>query len=424
MANFETPKGMKDFGGEDAIYRERMLESIKQVYKKWGYEPLSTPAIENVKTLCAKSGDEIAGQLFRIEKSELALRFDQTVGLARYVAGANMAKPYKRYIIANAWRREEPQKGRMREFLQADADIVGSADMRCEAELLAMSCEALQTLGFGEFEILLNNRKILNGIIKSLKIENAENAILRALDKLGKIGIEGVKKEIEACKVKRADIEQLLQVLMPGKKENEKALELAKKYSQEGAGELENILCILKYAYGIENVKVDLSLVRGLGYYTGPIFEISAGGGIGSVAGGGRYDELAGVYGKKEPAVGISLGVERLFALKKGKGEKISPCDVMIITFDDKSYGGAVRAAKRIREAGFSCRTDLMGRKVKNQLEYANACKIPFALIIGEKEMKSGKFALKDLKSGKQKEIGIEEVLENLEEAREIREGL
>ncbi|MFH0927514.1 MAG: ATP phosphoribosyltransferase regulatory subunit, partial [Candidatus Micrarchaeota archaeon] len=147
MAEFQTPKGMRDYFGKDAILRERMLEAIKGVYKRWGYEPLTTPAIEMGKTLGAKAGDEIAGQLFKIEDSEYALRFDLTVGTARFAANSNMPKPYKRYCIAPVWRREEPQKGRLREFLQADADIIGSAEMKCEAELLAMACAALRALG-------------------------------------------------------------------------------------------------------------------------------------------------------------------------------------------------------------------------------------------------------------------------------------
>jgi len=418
MAEYITPKGMKDYSGAQMMLRERMTDTIRAVYQRWGYEPLSTPALEMKKTLAAKAGDEIAGQLFEIEESDLALRFDLTVGLARFAANSSMPKPYKRYCIAPVWRREEPQKGRLREFLQADADIIGSADMRCEAELLAMASEALKALGFEEFEIIVNNRKILNEIIRKLKCEKYEGAVLRALDKSEKIGKEKVMGELEGAGVGNEAAEKLTEIIMQKYEGNEKALKIAKEYSPQGAAEIENLLCILKYGYGMENVKVDLSLARGLGYYTGPVFEIKAGGGVGSVAGGGRYDDLLSLYGQGDFAVGISLGIERLFALKKEGIENSAPADVVIITIDDECYGAGVKIASKLREAGICVQTDLMARKMKGQLEYANACKIKFALFLGKKEIESGKFTLKNLESGEQKEMGLEGVIENISEKR------
>lgn len=410
MAEFQTPKGMRDYSGQGAILRERMLETIRNTYRGWGYEPLSTPAMEMKGTLCAKAGDEIAGQLFGIEDSEYALRFDLTVGTARFAANANVPKPYKRYCIAPVWRREEPQKGRLREFLQADADVIGSADMRCEAELLAMAIEALDALGFEKFEVLLNNRKILNGLLKKLKIEKKEGAVLRALDKLEKVGEKKVADELEAAGIAKKEIAELISwINFDGS--NEKKIEMARKYSEEGAGELENILCILKFAYRIENVKIDLSLVRGLGYYTGPIFEIKAGGGIGSIAGGGRYDNLLALYGKGEPAVGISLGIERIFALKEKEAEGVRAIDVIIVSADDESYGAGVDIASKLREAGICSSTDLNGRKIGAQLKYAAAIGVRFALIIGKKEIEGKKCTLKNLETGEQEEISLQEAI-------------
>ena len=409
MAEFQTPKGMKDYSGADALLRERMLETIRTVYSRWGYEPLTTPAIEMRGTLGAKAGDEIEGQLFKIEESEYALRFDLTVGTARFAANSNMPKPYKRYCIAPVWRREEPQKGRLREFLQADADVIGSADMRCEAELLAMAGSALSALGFEKFEVLLNNRKILNGLLKKLKIEKKEGAVLRALDKLDKVGEKKVVLELESAGIGKKEISELIDwINFDGT--NEEKLERAKEYSKEGAKELEDILCVLKFAYAISDVKIDLSLVRGLGYYTGPIFEIKAGKEIGSIAGGGRYDNLLSLYGKDEPAVGISLGIERIFALQKDAGEKLGNCDVVVVTADNESYGAGISLASKLREKGISAMSDLNDRKFGAQLKYASSIGAKFAIIIGKKEIESGKFTLKNLGSGEQKEIGLGEI--------------
>ncbi|MFH1307090.1 MAG: histidine--tRNA ligase [Candidatus Micrarchaeota archaeon] len=414
MAKFTTPKGMRDFSGSEMQMREQMLDGVRRVYKKWGYQPLSNPALENITTLTAKSGEEIAGQLFRVEESELALRFDLTVGLARFAANTSTPKPYKRYCIAPVWRREEPQKGRMREFLQADADIIGSTSMRCEGELLAMACEALQEIGFGEFKIFVNNRKILNGIIEKLQCEENEGAVLRALDKLDKIGIEGVKKELEKSGVDKKSIGKLMDSVMQKYGDNEKMLKIAKEYSSEGAAELEKLLKILKDEYEISNVFIDLSMVRGLGYYTGPIFEIKASEEIGSVAGGGRYDTLLGLYGQNDYAVGISLGIERLFALKKEEIRRFAQSDVMIVCIEEKYYSEAIKIASKLREGGINAETDLNERKMRGQLEYANACNISFALILGKKEIESGKYTLKNLKTGEQKEMDLEKIIEQI----------
>ncbi len=413
MADFITPKGMRDYCGEDALLREWIVDTIKCVYRQWGYEPLYTPAIEMRETLGAKSGDEIAGQLFKIEESDYALRFDLTVGTARFASGSNAPKPYKRYCIAPVWRREEPQKGRLREFLQADADIIGSKDMRAEAELLAMACKALEALGFEKFEVLLNNRKILNGLLKKLGIEKKESAILRALDKLEKIGKNQVKSELEKAQIDSAIIDELVGFI-EFEGTNEQRLEIASKYSKEGCDELENILCILKYAYKIENVRIDLSLVRGLGYYTGPIFEIKAGGGVGSISGGGRYDDLLGVYGKTESAVGISLGIERIFAIKsmQDKQKKVSSCDVVIVSADNESYGYGIELAKKLRENKISAMTDLNDRKVGVQIKYADSIGAKFVIVVGKKEIESGEYTLKNMQTSEQTQGDLEKMVE------------
>ncbi len=425
MVTFQTPKGMKDYSGAAMERRRRMVNTIESVYRAWGYQPLWTPAIEQLETLTAKCGPELAGQIFRIEDSGLGLRFDLTVPLARFAAGAQVPKPYKRYAIAPVWRREEPQKGRLREFLQADADIIGSSSMRAEAELLAMASEALRALGIEEFEILLNNRKILQGIVLRMGLQAQETAVFRALDKLDKIGAEGVRKELLAAGVQPAQVDELMDLLAPQGKENQDnatLLEKAEKYSEDGAKELVQVLEQLT-GYGLTNVRIDLSLVRGLGYYTGPIFEIKAGGGVGSVSGGGRYDQLLSIYGQNDTAVGISLGIERLLALgeeaeekkrAEGKGASVCPTQIIIIGFEPALQSRVLAIARELREDGICVETDLNERPMRKQLDYANAMGIGFALFVGKKEVESGKYTLKDLKTGQQKEMGIEQVAEQI----------
>lgn len=438
MTEYQTPKGMRDYSGELMERRLRMVRAIESVYRQWGYQSLSTPAMESVQTLNAKAGAgvissaEIAGQLFKIEDSELALRFDLTVPLARFAANQSLPKPYKRYCIAPVWRREEPQKGRMREFLQADADVIGCASMRAEAELLAMSAEALGAIGIAKFEILLNNRKILGGLVEKLGIGKAETDVFRALDKLDKIGKDGVRAELEAAGVEPAAARKLLALLSNGGEgqedpqtgavRNNTRLEKAAAYSPQGADELRQIIQMLEEDYGLRGVRVDLSLVRGLGYYTGPIFEIRADGGAGSVAGGGRYDRLLEIYGQADTAVGISLGIERLMALEEeredGKGPA-SPTQVLMVEIglEPKQRGRVMEIARQIRNEGIAVETDLNERNMDKQLKYANANAIPFALIIGKKELESGQYGLKDLRTGKQEALGLDKVAKTIKEA-------
>ncbi|VVB57495.1 Histidine--tRNA ligase [uncultured archaeon] len=436
MATYQTPKGMKDYAGAAMERRRQMVQVIEQVYRAWGYQPLWTPAMETLQALDAKKGGqadesaagaEIAGQIFKIEDSDLGLRFDLTVPLARFASSQSLPKPYKRYAIAPVWRREEPQKGRLREFLQADADIIGCPSMRAEAELLAMAAQALQALGIEEFEILLNNRKILQGLVLKLGLQAQEAAVMRALDKLDKIGTEGVKRELAGAGLQAAQADALMDLLCNEcNSDNALMLKKAEEYSEDGARELTEILEALA-SYGLENVRVDLSLVRGLGYYTGPIFEIKAGGGVGSVSGGGRYDQLLGLYGQGDSAVGISLGIERLLALQEEEDQKtnagertgVSPTEVMVIGLDASLQDKVLAIAAELRADGLNVETDLNERPMRKQLDYANATGIPFALIVGKKEVESGKYTLKDLSTGQQKEMTVEQAAEQILEMEE-----
>jgi histidyl-tRNA synthetase len=361
-----TPKGMRDIPPEDMLVREEAMDKIRNIFRSYGYRPLDTPSMEYLKILRAKAGEEVDKQIFVIEGSEYGLRFDLTVPLARFAASTDEHKPFKRYAIDNVWRREEPQRGRFREFYQADVDIIGSSSMRCEAELLKLSKDVCKAFGFENPRIMLNNRKILEAIAVNIGIENKEE-VFRILDKLDKIGEKEVEKLLIAALDKKA--EELLRIIR-SKGDNKKKLALAAKYSPEGAKELEEIISYCDF-----EIEVDLFLVRGLGYYTGPVFEIKLSEGIGTVLAGGRYDNLLGVYGKPDPAVGISVGIERLITLllERQKGGMKTKTKVFVAAVKPDLYKNALEMTFKLRKAGISSETDLNERNLRKQLDYVNA---------------------------------------------------
>lgn len=401
-----TPKGMRDILPEEAIVREQVIEKIRNVFRLYGFAPIETPALEYISTLKAKSGEEIAGQIFKLEDEEIGLRFDLTVPLARLVANNSFPKPFKRYCIAPVWRKEEPQKGRMREFWQADADITGSVGTGAEAELLNLANDAITALGFGKPLFLLNNRKILDALAENLGFESKKEILFRLLDKIGKIGKERVRKDIENL-IGKEKSDALFEALGADGSNMEK-VEYAKKISKEGAKELEEIIADCPNL----NVKVDLFLIRGLGYYTGPIFEVKLSDEIGSVGGGGRYDDLLELYGQKDYATGISLGIERLMHLIKERGaEEKTKTYTRIFIASVKGYSGqALKIADEFRKAGIPCETDLNKRDLRKQFEFANALGIKYMGIIGERETKENKITLRDMKTGNEKMMTIGEI--------------
>lgn len=396
---------MRDFLPKDMMVREEIFQKIKETFREFGYVPLETPALEYLSTLNAKNsgGEEIAGQVFALNDEKLGLRFDLTVPLARVAASTSFPKPFKRYQIGRVWRREEPQKGRYREFWQADVDIVGCASMRAEGELLEVASLALQRLGFQEFKILLNNRKILNGVLDAAKIKEKGKA-MRILDKADKVG------EKEAERMMREEFgekgEEILKML-PTRGTNEEKLASVEQYSEEGMKELREILSYFPDAV------IDLRMVRGLGYYSGPIYEIKAPGLSGSIAAGGRYDGLLSIYGKDEPATGISLGVERIALLLSEKQEKKTYTKIFIASLPE-AYSYALSVAGKLREGGIETETDIMGRALGKQLDYANSLGIPFVAVVGKKEMEEKRITLKDMKSGGSSYLSVDDALTRL----------
>jgi len=408
-----TPKGMRDIGPEDMFVREEVVGKIRETFQRYGYRPLETPAMEYMETLRAKAGPEVDKQIFMIEGGEYGLRFDLTVPLARYAASTDAPKPFKRYAIDVVWRKEEPQRGRFREFYQADVDIVGSSSMRCEAELLSIADTICKSFGFDKPRILLNNRKILDAIAASLSLEGeAKGEVMRVLDKLDKIGEAEVEKLlIEIMGNEKA--KKLLDIIR-SKGDNKSKIALASKFSPDGAMELEEILSLCDF-----DIEVDLFLVRGLGYYTGPVYEIKLSEGIGTVMAGGRYDGLLGIYGQPSPAVGISVGIERLVALigERKKGEAIlkkTDTKVLIAAVKPEFYPYSQAVASRFREAGIPSETDLNERQLRKQFEYANSLSIPFVAVVGEREKQAASVTLRNMKEASELMVAIDEAIEKI----------
>lgn len=424
---FQPPRGTRDLAPEEMIRREYIFNVIKDVFERYGFDPLETPAFESWELLSRKGGggDAIKDEIYYFKdksERELGLRFDLTVPLARFVANnPQLPKPFKRYQIGRVWRYDRPQAGRFREFWQADIDIVGSSKMDCEVECLATVCEILEKLGFKNFFIRVNNRKILNGLVKYMKIKEERTAeIFRALDKIEKIGKEKVKKELGKI-IPQNKVAELMNIIeTSGKIESiESKLKRFANTSKElkqGLLELKEIVEKSKM-YGINNkIKIDLSLVRGLDYYTGSIFEISVKTkkSVGSISGGGRYDKLIGLYGGQPlPAVGISLGVDRIYEIMLSENMFDTPLtktQIFVVCVNDSVRKNCVEVAQKLREFGINTQIDLMGRDIKKQLAYVNSKKIPYALIVGPKEIKERTYTLRNMKTGREERVKLENI--------------
>ena len=431
---FQTPRGTRDFLPAETMKRDYIFSVVKNVFEAYGFEPLETPAFEEWSLMNKKGsgGEDVRKEIYYFkDKSnrELGLRFDLTVPMARVVASnPQLQKPFKRYQIGRVWRYDRPQAGRYREFWQADVDIVGSSSVEADVECMAAMVDVLKKLGFDNFYVRLNNRKVLNGLVEFVNIPKKKTpAVFRILDKLEKVGEKEVLKEMVAAKIDRKKVNQLLELIRTrGKPEDVLKKEMKKLISNDtariGIGELQEMVDKAKF-YGIANkVEIDFSLVRGLDYYTGPIFEISieTKTNVGSVSGGGRYDNMIELYGGRwTPATGISLGVERIYEIMEAeKMFKLLPKTktfVAVIPVDENYRQDAIIVAQELRKAGIPTQTDLMGRNMKKQMEHLNKSGIPFALFVGEKEIKSKKFTLRNMMNGEQKKMTLEIMVKGLQ---------
>ncbi len=400
---FQPPKGTRDLMPEDAAKMKKIIETVETIFEQYGFEPLVTPAFESFELLSAKGGlgEAVKDEIYYFKdksERELGLRFDLTMPLARIVSSnPQIPKPFKRYSICKVWRYDNPQALRYREFWQADVDTIGSAGLDADAEVIAVACKVLEALGFKDFKIRVNDRRILDSFLKSVGIEEPKE-VFRTIDKLDKIGEDGIKDELKGKGVDEKKVKKILKFIKSSKKN--KLHQLLKKLS----------------AYGCKKyIEVDFSLVRGLEYYTSIVFEASLGANV-SCGGGGRYDNLIKTVGGTDlPATGISLGLDRILEVMKEKemGEKKTNVKVFVANIED-TVKDTIKIAEKIRKKNISCQTNLMGWNLTKQLEYANKVGIPYVIIVGEKEMKSKKFKLRDMKSKSEEELELREIIKRL----------
>ena len=412
---FGRPRGTRDFLPAEMRVRRAILDRIRENFELHGFEEMDTPALELWEVLSTKGGEEVERQIYKFQdKGErwIGLRFDLTVPLARVVANTqDLVKPFKRYNISKVWRYEEPQSGRFREFMQADIDIVGSSKMEADMECVSTAVDAVRSLGLSDFEVRVNNRKLLEGMVESLSLcGDCEFQIFRALDKLDKSGEDAVLKDLVELGIGE---ERAQKILGFTKYEGEEALDYASrefgasKATLDGLAELRR-LQELADCFGLSNLlQINFGLVRGLDYYTGPVFEIKAGGAqVGSVAGGGRYDRLIDKFGGPQtPATGISLGVERLYEVLSGKiaaETSLTEVEVFVANVNESVAKDAIRISRELIGRGVSAEPDIMGRKLTRQLEYADSRGIPYVLVIGPEELRSGCFKVRDMRNKKE----------------------
>lgn len=452
-AKTQPPRGMRDFLPADVRRREYVINVIKEVYERYGFEPLETPAVENIETLMGKYGEEGNQLIFKILKrgvhestgeADLALRYDLTVPLARVVAEYRDKLPrfFKRYQIQPVWRADRPARGRFREFYQCDVDILGTRSMLVEAEICAAASEVLTNLGFNDFTIQLNHRYALTGVLQSAGISAANHdAALVALDKLDKIGRDGVQKEFKERGIEAGPGDNLLKFFLEltsldhaaeiaagdSGEQKQRAINAAilgrlvefVRDNELGARGVDELRSIMKFAEagGIASrIRIEPGLARGLSYYTGAIMEITVKDLPGSLGGGGRYDNLIGSFlGENIPACGFSLGLERIIVVMTEREmfpEALvsSPADIMVSIWNDESFLESIALAKELR--GQKLRVDLYPEadKIGKQFKYASARGIPFVAVIGEDELTRGEVAIKDLRSGEQRSVKRETV--------------
>jgi len=420
----QTPKGTRDIKPEEMRIRQWIVDKMKSTFETYGFQPLETPAIENWEVLSAKGtgGPEVLNETYNFEdkaKRRIGLRYDLTVPLARFIAmNPNISLPFKRYQIEKVWRYGDVAKGRLREFLQADIDIIGSDSMLADAEIIACTISVFDALGFKDFFVRLNNRKILSALTKCLGIEKKALGIFRSIDKLEKIGPENVKKELLDKGVSKDIAEKILGfVQMKGESGLEK-IEKFLKEDKKGVEELKEIISYLEKMGIKTKLKIDLSLARGLDYYTGPIFEVFAEKGIGSLAGGGRYDEMIGLFlGRDIAATGISFGLERIVeVMKKRKIGKVesSKTKVFVIAVDDSVRKDVLSIVQNLRKNNISTDFDFRNRSLTKQLEYANSVNISIVVIVGKKELERDSVKIRNMKTGKEKLVKIKSISSNI----------
>lgn len=419
--------GFQDVLPQDALRFEQAVDKLKTVFRRYGYAPIDTPCIYRFETLTGGRAG-IDKQLFEWKKGDegehVALRFDLTVPLARYVA-ANFPKltfPFKRYDVGKVWRGERPQKGRFREFYQCDFDVVGTAAPQADLEVALVMNDALAALGVERFEIRLNDRAILNGLLESLGLLDRSEAVLRTIDKLDKIGPDGVAQELALDAERTKKILDFTQ-LSSGKEDSEVLALLEERFKGPGTDRLRFVVESAKKLRPRERFKIDLSIARGLGYYTGTVYEtvLLDAPEFGSVCSGGRYDDLASYYTKNRlPGVGASVGLSRLLAAQQKLAPDqatSAPCPVLVVTAPEVAPFEGVRVASLLRDAGIGAEVYPDSAKMAKQFKFGDARGFSLAVIVAPDELSRNAVKLKDMRTQEQAEVGLGELVERVRRA-------
>lgn len=423
-----TLAGFMELMPNEQILFEQIKQKIEKTYQKFGFLPLDTPILELSEVLLAKAGGETEKQIYRFEKgdTDISMRFDLTVPLAKYVAKnyGNLSFPFRRYQIGKVYRGERTQKGRFREFYQCDIDIIGDGELSIinDAELPSVIYNIFKELGFDDFTIHINNRKILNGLFESLNQKENATEILRIIDKIEKIGKEAVIEELEKINVPNESINKIIDFIEIEGTTDEKLQKLNELNikNEEFEKGLDELTQVVKYVriFGIPeaNFKVDLTIARGLDYYTGTVYEtfLNQYRELGSVCSGGRYENLAEYYTDKQlPGVGISIGLTRLFyklnELQLIKAEKKSIAEVLVVPMV-QDLTVPIQIATDLRKKGISTEVYLNDKKLKAKMKYADKLEIPYVIVVGEDEIKSGIVKIKNMKTGEEKETLIQNI--------------
>jgi histidyl-tRNA synthetase len=425
----EPPKGTKDFMPEDEILKNRIVETLKEIFELYGFDPFETPCLANYETLASKyaGGAEILKETYQLVDRggrKLGLRYDLTVPLCRVIASTRISKPFKRYEIGKTWRDGPMKTGRYREFWQCDVDVVGPQDIATDAEFIAIAEAVFKKLGL-DVEIKINSRKLLDGILQYAGIEKSLwNPVLQSTDKLAKLGEGEVRKELKEKSIAEEKIEKVLQVML-SKKAGFSELEktLSNEIAKDGIRELEALLSYAKnFGVDMKNVKWDISLSRGLDYYTGTVYEVYLKNSkiTSAVAGGGRFDEIIGGFSGSGsiPAVGISFGLDVIMdAMREKEKWQKSVVTVFVANVNEETRQKSIEIAQKLRSAGISTDFDLMNRNLKKQFDYVNTKKIPFCVVIGPKELKENCVVVRNMESGKEEKVKIEQLAKHFQTA-------
>ena len=429
-----TLPGFMELLPKEQIAFNQMRQAIQKSYEKFGFLPLDTPIIEKAEVLLAKAGGETEKQIYRVEKgdNDLALRFDLTVPLAKYVTQYynDLSFPFRRYQIGKVYRGERPQKGRFREFYQCDIDIIGDGDLSIiyDAEMPAVIYQTIQSLGFEDFTICMNNRKILNGLFEALGLKEQSVEIMRIIDKIEKIGKDNVVAMLEEMQIVKEAIEKIVDFLEIAGTTDEKIqalenMDIQSELFQAGVEELKTVVdYVRKFGVPDTHFKVELTIARGLDYYTGTVYEtfLNEYRTLGSVCSGGRYDNLAEYYtDKKMPGVGVSIGLTRLFyqlnELQAIKQEQKSIAKVLVIPMTE-NIEKALEIGASLRKENISTEIYLEEKKIKAKMKYANHLEIPYVILVGEDEINNNVVTLKNMVTGEQETVSLAEAISRLKD--------